>query len=331
MTLSNVVPRVDTNGNILDAHDGNIVYYDGLYYFFGPSYGLCREPAGPSGCASIQPGSCGFQTNHNVSLYTSPDLSRWTPHGPVFEMSSLKNQGIMFCPKVLYNSKTNKWVLWFNYFPISGGGFSESYYAVATANTAQGPFQLINDNIKTLAWDNTGDFSLFQDDNGDAYVIYTSHIQGYNPSHLMSVEKLSDDYLSTLGKTHNSGFFGAAGVEAPAMFKRQGIYYALFGGCCCYCQDGSGVTVYTASSPLGPYQTKNFLGNEGHAQQFNVLRYRSSEGDGFGYLWQGDRWQSSPDGAKGHDFTYWTPMKFDPNGNIFNLNYTANFTINVLS
>ena len=188
VTLSNVVPRVDTNGNILDAHDGNIVYYDGLYYFFGPSYGLCREPAGPSGCASIQPGSCGFQTNHNVSLYTSPDLSRWTPHGPVFEMSSLKNQGIMFCPKVLYNSKTNKWVLWFNYLPISGGGFSESYYAVATANTAQGSFQLINDNIKTLAWDNTGDFSLFQDDNGDAYIIYTSHIQGYNPSHLMSVE-----------------------------------------------------------------------------------------------------------------------------------------------
>ena len=243
----------------------------------------------------------------------------------------MKSQGIMFCPKILYNSKTNKWVLWFNYLPISGGGFSQSLYAVATSDIPQGPFQVINDNISSLAWDNTGDFSLFQDDNGDAYVIYTSHIQGYNPSHLMSVEKLSDDYLTSLGKQFNSGFFGAAGVEAPTMFKRNGIYYAVFGSCCCYCQDGSAVTVYTSSSPLGPYQTKNNLGNEGHAQQFNVLQYRTSESGGYGYLWQGDKWQSSPDGAKGHDFTYWTPMSFDQDGNVQYMNYTANFTIDVTS
>jgi len=333
VTLSNVVPRVDTNGNIIDAHDGNIVYYDGLYYFFGPSYGLCKEPAGPSGCSVWHPGGCGFQLNHNVSLYTSPDLSQWTNQGSVFQMTSMPNQGIMFCPKVLYNSKTNKWVLWFNFLPSTGSGVSQSLYSVAVSSTPHGPFQLVNENVSTLAWPNTGDFNLFQDDNGDAYIIYTSHIDAsiYNPSHVMSVEKLADDYLSSLGKQNNSGFFGQTFVEAPAMFKRQGIYYAVFGQCCCYCQEGSGVTVYTASSPLGPFQTKNFLGNEGHAQQFNVLKYRSGEGDGFGYLWQGDRWQSSPDGAKGHDFTYWTPMKFDADGNVLYLNYTANFTINVLS
>jgi hypothetical protein len=32
-------------------------------------------------------------------------------------------------------------------------------------------------------------------------------------------------------------------------------------------------------------------------------------------MWQGDRWQSSPDGQKGHDFTYFGPMTFDANGN----------------
>lgn len=147
----------------------------------------------------------------------------------------------------------------------------------------------------------------------------------------MSVEKLSDDYLSSLGKQFNSGFFGQSGVEAPAIFKRNGIYYAVFGSYCCYCQDGSGVTIYTSSSPLGPYQTKNYLRNEGHAQQFNVLKYRTSGAEGYGYLWQDDKWQSSPDGAKGHDFTYWTPMSFGQDGNVQYMNYIANFTINVIS
>jgi beta-xylosidase len=331
VTISNVVPRRDTNGNIMDAHDGNVLLYDGLYYYFGPSYGLCKEPPGPSGCASIQPGSCGFQLNHNVSLYTSPDLSEWTFRGYVFQMSSMKKQGIMFCPKVLQNSKTKKWVLWFNYLPVTGPGFSQSLYAVATSDTPQGPFQIVDDNITTLAWDNTGDFNLFQDDNGDGYIIYTSHIQGYNPNHLMSVEKLSDDYLHSLGKQFNSGFFGQSNVEAPAMFKRNKIYYTIFGTCCCYCQDGSAVTIYTSSSPLGPYQTKNNLGNEGHAQQFNVLQYKTNGTEPFRYLWQGDKWQSSPDGAKGHDFTYWTPMFFDHDDNVQYMNYTANFTIDVIS
>jgi beta-xylosidase len=330
VTISNVIPRRDTNGNIIDAHDGKVFSYDGLYYFFGPSYGLCKEPAGDSGCTGWHSGSCGFQLNHNVSLYTSPDLSEWTYRGVVFQMSAAKNQGILFCPKVLFNPKTKKWVLWYNYLPVSGGGFSQSLYAVATSDTPNGPFQLVNENITSLAWDDTGDFNLFQDDNGDGYIIYTAHIVGPGPNHQMSVEKLSDDYLSTLGKQYNSGFFGSSNVEAPAMFKRNGIYYTVFGQCCCYCQSGSGVTIHTSSSPLGPYQTKNSLGNEGHAQQFNVLQYKTNGPEGYGYIWQGDNWQSSPDGAKGHDFTYWTPMYFDQDGNVQYMNYTANFTIDVL-
>ena len=91
VTISNVIPRRDTDGNILDAHDGKVFLYDGLYYFYGPSYGSCKESPGPTGCASWHAGGCGFQWNHNVSLYTSPDLSVWTFRGYVFQMSSLKN------------------------------------------------------------------------------------------------------------------------------------------------------------------------------------------------------------------------------------------------
>ena len=29
------------------------------------------------------------------------------------------------------------------------------------------------------------------------------------------------------------GIIGMSFVEAPAIFKRNGVYYALFGNCCC--------------------------------------------------------------------------------------------------
>jgi hypothetical protein len=57
------------------------------------------------------------------------------------------------------------------------------------------------------------------DDNGiDAYIIYTAHISGgYPVTHQMSIEKLTPDFRSTMGKSENSGFFGDSFVEAPAM------------------------------------------------------------------------------------------------------------------
>jgi hypothetical protein len=32
-------------------------------------------------------------------------------------------------------------------------------------------------------------------------------------------------------------------AQAPAFFKRKGLYYALFGNCCCFCGHGSGIQV----------------------------------------------------------------------------------------
>lgn len=37
------------------------------------------------------------------------------------------------------------------------------------------------------------------------------------------------------------------------MFKRNNIYYALFGHCCCFCYQGSGIIVHTAPTPMGPW------------------------------------------------------------------------------
>jgi hypothetical protein len=69
-------------------------------------------------------------------------------------------------------------------------------------------------------------------------------------NHRISVEKLSDDYLSSTGE--NSGFV-AGNCESPAMFKRNGTYYLLTDNTCAFGPQGSGTMVYTAPSPIGPF------------------------------------------------------------------------------
>lgn len=163
----------------------------------------------------------------------------------------------------------------------------------------------------------------------------------------MSIELLSDDFLSSVATEHpvpgtgptnvSSGYFGHEFVEAPAIFKRNGTYYALFGKCCCFCGHGSGVGVYTAQHPLGPWTYRSNIGctkdlkpgcgcgmnDPDHslqcdadygtsltkAQQNFVLPLKTSNGTA--YIWSGDRWQSSTDGIKAHDLQYWTPLDFE--------------------
>jgi hypothetical protein len=164
---------------------------------------------------------------------------------------------------------------------------------------------------------------------------------------------------------HTSGFFGQSFVEAPAMFKRNGVYYAVFGMCCCYCQQGSPVTVYTAPAALGPYTQRNAIdathgacsqtnatygasraalnlrrGEENvrkeqlcrrasgiHAQQTDIFPYVSTTG--LQFMWMGDRWQSAPDGIKGHDFTFWYPMQFDATGNVTAMRWVDSFSVDL--
>ncbi len=380
VTISNVMPRRDTSNRIMDAHDGKVLgpfpHLGNRYLWYAASYGNCTEPSGNSGCkAPIAPGKCGFQLDHNVSLWSSHDLETWTPHGPVFQCAaSGLSLAIMFCPKVLYNAQTDTWVMWVN--AILGSNFGVSYYAVATAKQFTGPFELVSKNVSTLAYNDVGDFNLFQDDNGNgtAYVIYTSHIQSAQITHRMSVEQLSPDYTSTMGLAGNSGFFGSSFVEAPALFKHAGTYFAVFGQCCCYCEAGSPVYVYIATHPLGPYsaqstppspidssvedeaaavnsgraattlsdtssQRSSFITHEPlvcadsaaaiHAQQTDITSYIDADGQRQ-FIWIGDRWQQAPDGIKGHDPTYWGPLRFSPGGDaVLFMSFLNNFTISI--
>jgi hypothetical protein len=50
VTISNVIPRRDADGAILDAHDSKLNFFEGLYYWHAASYGNCtvRRGSAPS-------------------------------------------------------------------------------------------------------------------------------------------------------------------------------------------------------------------------------------------------------------------------------------------
>jgi hypothetical protein len=223
VTISNILSRTDSSGAIMDMHDGKIILVNGVYHWYAAAYGDCEEPSGDTGCKGAAPGSCGFQLNHNVSLFTSTDLQSWENHGHVLQMQDVAiPDAVLFCPKVIFNRRSGNFVMWFNW--IAAGDFSKSFYAVLVSSSARGPFQLVSKQV-TTAFADTGDFNLFVDDDDKGYIIYTSHIVGYDVSHRISIELLADDYCSSLLNASQSGFFGDSFVEAPAMFKRNDTYY----------------------------------------------------------------------------------------------------------
>jgi hypothetical protein len=216
---------------------------------------------------------------------------------------------------------------------------------------------------------NVGDFSLFKDDDGTACVLsarpcaLTSTMSypslAWGPTYLLrasyptypsppcryilyssnahaQIERLTPDYYSStwIATNDTSGVF-PHGNEAPAMFKNNGIYYALISDSCCYCGQGGQVRAFQAYQPLGPYNYTGDItvgpnpfktgGVTTSSQQTNVFRV------GDQLVWQGDRWQSAPtpNRFKGEDFTAMFLLGFNADGSVQNITWADNITIRV--
>ena len=309
-TINNIEPRRDVAGKIIDAHGGCLQLFDGRFYLYGTAFGTNESSLALN---------CPFR------VYSSPDLERWTYEG---ELLKDQPRGVYTRPCVVFNPHTHKYVLWYNWLPKLWNG----QIAVATSDSPVGPFTIVNPNVRVFG-SRPGDGSLFVDDDGTGYYIYTSMGDGY----AVRVERLKPDYLGSNGETSS---ILAKGVEAPVLFRRNNLYYALCGPLCPDCPEGSQVLVLTSISPLGPFTARSNInrrsGNgastepgqdilvasrfdEGApivpAQQTWIARIPTSEGPAF--IWMGDRWESCPDGVKGHDFQSWSaPLKFSPDGDI---------------
>jgi hypothetical protein len=310
-TVNNVAPRRDVADEIIDAHDGCLQFFDGRYYLYGTAYGK----------------TAGFSINNRFRVYSSPDMMNWTFEG---ELLKAPPNGTYYRPYVVFNPRTHKYVCWYNWYPKLWDGQN----GVAISDTPVGPFQIVNPDVRlTQSKQHPGDGSLFVDNDGTGYFIYTVIHQ----NHSIRVEKLSPDFLSSAGAV---SAVLAEGCEAPVLFRRNDIYYALFDYCCCFCPAGSGARVYTAASPLGPFTEQNNI-NRSHvtgngfpgkstvsAQQTWVAQIPTPAGSA--YVWMGDCWGSRPDGIKGHDFQYWSaPLEFTAAGGIVPMKFSGEWTASV--
>lgn len=221
--INNSRTRTTEDGKIVDAHDGRIIQFGKKFYWYGTAYGNTN----------------GFTTANDYVCYSSSDLMKWKFEG---KLMPEKTEGVYYRPHVVYNAKTKKYILWYNWYPKLWDG----QFGVAESDAPTGPFKVVNDNVKVKQNAlGVGDLGVFVDDDGKAFLSYNT-IQG----HKVSVEQLDETYTAS---TMQGSEFIAEHCEAGSMFKRNGIYYLLTDVTCCFCTQGSGARVYTAQHPLGPY------------------------------------------------------------------------------
>ena len=239
--------------------------------------------------------------------------------------------------KVIFNSNTGKFVLWINHLPPASSplaSYPNAGLLVATSELPDGTFQVVTEKAN-LAVSGGADFNLMVDPNdiyGTAYLVYDA----WGNNHIMRIEKLTYDYTDSL-KDLTTGEITPSGNEAPILFERQGIYYLIFGHICCFCQQGSGASVWMANHPLGPWNDTKVDINPNHIingreikAQTNYVVQVEKENGKIDYLYTGDLWSSAPDGLKSHDIQYWSPpLEFDDSGNIYPMHFVEQFTVDL--
>lgn len=335
----------DNNGVHINAH-GGVLYHNGTYYWFGE-----HKTEGKGGNVA----------NVGVHCYSSKDLYNWKDEGialsvePEGSGSEIEKGCILERPKVVFNQKTGKYVMWFHLEP-KGKGYGGALSGVAVSDKVTGPYQFIEavrpnagywamnaenfhkekeytgekaysggglpvstDSLNLLGRDMRGgqmarDMTVFVDDDGKAYHIYSSE-----ENSTLHIAELSDDYLKHSGKY--ARFFPDRFMEAPAIFKKDGKYYLMMSGCTGWAPNAARSAV--SSSIWGPWEE---FGNpcigEGAETTFKsqstyILPVHGKK-DSFIYM--GDRWTPS----NAIDGRYiWLPIKFD--GNRFTIEWEDNW------
>ena len=312
--FNNVEPRRDTGGNVLDAHGGPLFnQFGNKFYNYGVHY----------------MDTDGYSHDHYYCCYSSPDLEQWTFHGSIHGEGFPR--GHYFRPHVIYNAATNNYVLWFLFYEkFVNEAPNQCIKGVAVGDTPTGPFHVHRLRVE-LSRPLSGDHDLFVDDDGTAYLIYSAHdFSGPVKRANIVVERLADDYLSS---TKENAQIDADDIpcEAPAMFKRNGLYYFMFDRWTDRGREGSGARVYTASSPFGPYRYRGNANRDDsggiiiNAQQNTVAPVRTRTG--IEYIWAGDRWWSAP--KLGESFQYWYPLQFDDQGNVRRFEWVDEWSLEV--
>lgn len=189
----------DDRGQHVQAHGGGILKLGDIFYWFGEDRSATNA-----------------HIKRCVACYSSTNLAQWTFRNQVVRLTDPENLGfgwVLERPKVFYNEKTRKFVM---YAHIDGrGGYKFASVAVFTSDTVDGNYQY-SKSFRPLDHESR-DIGQFVDDDGTAYLIFEDRPFGFR------IAKLSDDYLTV----EKEMCLIPQHMEGGALVHYQGLYYVI--------------------------------------------------------------------------------------------------------
>lgn len=325
----------DTDGKQINAHGGGVLYAGGKYYWYGEN-----RPAK------------GFTSEAGVNCYSSTDLVNWKNQGLVLSVShtpghDIESGCIIERPKVVYNKKTGKYVMWFH-LELKGRGYGPARAAVAVSDSPVGPFEFVKsgrvnpgiapvnnpspaalskaelDSLKwwTPQWRELVERGIYvsRDMPGgqmsrDMTIFVDDddkayHIYSSEENLTLHIAELTDDYLGHTGRYIR--IFPGGHNEAPALFKHGGRYWMITSGCTGWAPNEA--RLMTATDIMGEWsQLPNpCVGPDAEktfgGQSHYVLPVQGKEG---AFIAMFDRW--NPGNLLDSRYV-WIPVDFDNSG-----------------
>ena len=270
----------DNNGVHINAHGGGLLFHKNVYYWYGEH--------------KIE-GDAGNRAMVGVHCYSSKNLYDWHDEGIVLSVeddtTSLIVKGcIIERPKVIFNEKTGKFVMWFHH-ELKSMGYKAAKTGVAVADSPIGKFEYkgsVNPNAgewpvnfserqKAVAFPDTlkdwsdewlkavanglficRDFEKGQMARDMALFVDDDgkayHIHASEENLTLHISELNDKYTGFTGRY--AAVMPAGHNEAPAIFKKDGKYYLITSGCTGWAPNAA--RSFVADNILGPWTS---LGN----------------------------------------------------------------------
>lgn len=297
VSITNGTEWLDTAGNPIDAHSGNILKVGSTYYMYGEK-------------------AVDWKFDR-VNVYTSTDLKNWTLGNSILTKNSAAelNSSKIERPKVIYNAATNKYVLWMHY--ENGTDYSLGRVAVATSSTPDGNFTY-QGSFRPLNYESR-DMTVFVDTNGTGYLITASKKNG-GTNDTMAIFQLNASYTdvqSFVGWVFENGY-----REAPAVVKKNNTYYLFTSQASGWYPNQGGYA--TASSMTGSWSALSPFGDPAaYGSQIHSIATITGSST-TSYIYMGDRW--NPLNLSDHHYI-WLPLTLNDANATASLNWYSSWSI----
>ena len=263
--IDNKAPRLDTAGNVVDAHSGNILHFNGTFYLYGDHY------KATDACSKA----------HGTAVYTSTDMEAWTFRSEMIWQGTGFPTGIYYTPVVFYDAARSRFVGWVSYFELMPDGkhppkpgcwiVGESHDGITFSYIVQ----ICDDvgiNMNAILIDDVDG----SDSSGGAkgYIAYRRPAKNriYIGELVSNYTAIANYSITAFDPMQTA--ITEQDTEGLALFKRGGRYYLLMGSCCCQCTWGSSLIVYEAAHPRGPWIRQGDVNPVSNSSQYMWCQLR---------------------------------------------------------